>query len=122
MNLENVDIFTMTSFMASIASLVLAVVAIFLARSSAKESRDNYEKTKDVLAKINTRSAVIETTVHKSQDQLMATVTKIIDEIVIPKKEDPKQAMLLKLMTENPQMQEMAMAFMKENLKKRQNS
>ena len=109
----NFDIFSIVNFIVSISSISLAIVAIIQAINSTRESRKNYEKTKDVLAEINTKSAVIEATVQKSQEKLMATVTKIIDEIVIPKKDDPRGRMFLDLMANNPQMQQMAQERMK---------
>ena len=97
--MESLGIVEVVSLIASLASLILAMVTIHAARSSEKEVRDNFEKTqkmmvdyesriKDVLSEIDKKSAIIEKTVSESQKDLMATMTNIINETVIPKKED----------------------------------
>ncbi|MDF3124735.1 hypothetical protein [Rheinheimera sp. 1928-s] len=97
--MDNLSIFDVISFLSSIASLILAIVAILAAKSSEKEVRDNFEKTqrvmmeyqertKEVLAEIDKKAEVIERTVSESQRQLMNTMTNIINETVIPKKVD----------------------------------
>ena len=97
--MENLSIVDVVSLIASLASLILAIVAIQAARSSEREVRDNFDKTqkmmteyesrmKDVLSEIDKKSAIIEKTVSESQRDLMATMTNIINETVIPKKED----------------------------------
>lgn len=117
--MENIDTFSLINFILSISSISLAVVAMIQAHLSVRESRENYQKTKDVLSQIDTRAAVIENTVQKAQDQLMQTVMKIIDEVVIPKKEDPSMAIFHKLMRENPQMQDLAIQNFKGILEKK---
>lgn len=47
-----------------------------------------YEKTKDVLVEIDKRATVTEKTVTESQQQMLNTITSIINETVIPKKQD----------------------------------
>ncbi len=102
--MESVTLFDVVSFVASIASLVLAVVAIHAAKTSEREVRENFEKTqavmreyqdrtKEVLAEIDKKSAVIERTVSESQKQLMDVMTNIINETVIPKKVDMGEQM-----------------------------
>jgi len=97
--MENLSLFDVIAFLASISSLILAVVAISTAKNSEKEVRDNFEKTqkvmseyqertKEVLAEIDKKSAIIERTVSESQKQLMDTMTNIINETIIPKKKD----------------------------------
>lgn len=56
------------------------------------------DKTKDVLAEIDKRAAVIERTVTESQRHLMDTMTNIINETVIPKKPDAGEQMGLQFM------------------------
>jgi hypothetical protein len=119
--MENIDIFDLVNFILSISSISLAIVAMIQAHVSAKESRENYQRTKEVLAQIDTRAAVIEATVQKAQDQLMNTVMKIIDELVLPKKEDNAKTMFFKLMQENPQMQDLAVQNFK-GIMEKQNS
>lgn len=97
--MESLSLIETISFLASVSSLILAIVAIYAAKSSEKEVRENFEKTqkvmseyqertKEVLAEIDKKSAVIEKTVSESQRQLMDTMTNIINETVIPKKAD----------------------------------
>ncbi|HZX19039.1 MAG TPA: hypothetical protein VFF22_19490 [Pseudomonas sp.] len=97
--MENLNFIDAIAFLSSIASLILAVVAILAAKSSEREVRENFEKTqrvmmeyqertKEVLAEIDKKSEVIERTVSESQRQLMNTMTNIINETVIPKKVD----------------------------------
>jgi len=97
------------SLLASLSSLILAIVAIQAAKSSEKEVRSNFEKTqkmmveyesrtKDVLAEIDKKSAIIERTVSESQKELMSTMTNIINETVIPKKSDPGEEIGMQFM------------------------
>ena len=94
------------SLVASIASIVLAGVAIWISASAVRESRDNYEKTKDVLSDIQKSAAVIETTVSANQQQLLETVTTILKETTVPEKmsmEDQAGMMFLQAMIQNPE-------------------
>ena len=97
------------AFLASVSSLILAIVAITAAKNSEKEVRENFEKTqkvmseyqertKEVLAEIDKKSAVIETTVSESQRQLLDTVTNLLNETIIPKKIDLGEQFGLQLM------------------------
>lgn len=115
--MENMTIVDLISFISSLVSLVLAIVAILAAKTSESEVRQNFDKTqkmlieyesrmKDVLAEIDKKSAVIERTVSESQRELMATMTNIINETVIPKKRDMGEeigAQFLQSMMTNPQ-------------------
>lgn len=94
-----IDVLTGVSLVASIVSLVLAIVAINFSKTAEKDSRGNfertqkmmlefYDKTKDVLAEIDKRATVTEKTVTDSQQQLLNTMTSLINETVIPKKQD----------------------------------
>ena len=114
MNLTVVDFI---SFLSSITSLILAVVAIIRSINSEKDVRENFEKTKqvmaeyqertkEVLAEIDKKSAVIERTVSDSQRQLLDTMTNIINETVIPKKTDVSEQLGIQFMQQlfaNPQ-------------------
>ncbi|REL35699.1 hypothetical protein [Thalassotalea euphylliae] len=115
--MENLSLLDLISLVASIASLILAVVAIQAAKSSEKEVRENFLKTqemlnqfesrnKEVMAEIDKKSAVIERTVSDSQQKLMDTLTNILNETVIPKKEDMGEKMgmqMLEQMMSNPE-------------------
>lgn len=107
--MEGMTPFDLISFLASITSLILAVVAIIAAKSSEREVRENFEKTqkvmreyqertKEVLAEIDKKSAIIERTVSESQKQLMDTMTNIINETVIPKRVDVGEQMGMQFM------------------------
>lgn len=107
--MEGMTAFDLISFLASITSLILAIVAIMAAKASEREVRDNFEKTqqvmrdyqdrtKEVLAEIDKKSAVIERTVSESQKQLMDTMTNIINETVIPKRVDIGEQMGMQFM------------------------
>ena len=109
--MENLSIVEVISFIASITSLILAIVAINAAKSSEREVRENFEKTqkvmeeyqertKEVLAEIDKKSAIIERTVSESQKQLMDTMTNIINETVIPKKKDMGEELGIQLVTQ----------------------
>lgn len=104
------------SLISGIVSVVLAIVAIQAAKVSEKEVRDNFEKTqkmlieyesrmKATLAEIDKKSAIIEKTVSESQKDLMNTMTNIINETVIPKKQDMGEqfaAMFMSQLLSNP--------------------
>ena len=59
------DILTVISLIASIVSIVLAIVSMVSSSNSEKETRNNFEKTKDILHKIETESAVINQSIQK---------------------------------------------------------
>lgn len=102
--MESLDWLNIVSLLSSISSFVLAIVAITFSRSSEKEVRSNFqstnefmnsshEKTKEVLAEIDKRAAIIDKTVSESQQKLMETMMNIVNETVIPKKADLKEQM-----------------------------
>ncbi len=49
---------------------------------------DHYDKTKDVLSEVDKRAAVIEKTVAESQQQLLSTLTNLLNQTAIPTKPD----------------------------------
>lgn len=110
------SLINIVSLISGIVSVVLAIVAIQAAKVSEKEVRDNFEKTqkmlieyesrmKATLAEIDKKSAIIEKTVSESQKDLMNTMTNIINETVIPKKQDMGEqfaAMFMSQLLSNP--------------------
>ena len=67
-----------------------------------RESRANYDRTKDVLAQIDTKAAVVETVVKENQQQLLDTITSLL----VPNRDtmDEKMGMaILDAMMKNPQ-------------------
>lgn len=47
--MENMSVFDVISFLASVTSLILAIVAIAAAKNSEREVRANFEKTQRVM-------------------------------------------------------------------------
>jgi len=93
------DLITILSFAVSIVSIVLAIVAMFSAKATERGSQENfektqktmhdiYDKTKDALAQIDKKAEIIDNVVQRSQEQLINTVTNILNETIIPKKPD----------------------------------
>ena len=96
------------SLIVGIISIVLAVVAMVSSKRAEQESlrnfektqellqksyestqrilHENYEKTKELLAEIDKKAAVIDSVVQRNQEQMMSTITNIVNETVIPKK------------------------------------
>jgi len=77
-------------------SIILALVAIAYSYISARDTNDNFQKTKDVLAEIDKKSALIEMTVSQSQKELLQAVLKILNES-IPKRVDATQEIGIKV-------------------------
>jgi len=61
------------------ASIVLAVVSIWLAIRSVSQSEASYQKTSETLGRINERSAGTEAIVGEHFQKLMDTMLKIVD-------------------------------------------
>lgn len=98
------------SLIVGIISIVLAIVAMISSKKAEEASlhnfertqellqknyestqkilQENYEKTKELLAEIDKKAAVIDSVVQKNQEQMMAMITNIVNETVIPKKRD----------------------------------
>lgn len=110
------DLLTIVSLIVGFLSIVLAIMTIFFSRTTEKETRDNFDKTKevmnnqyndnkDVLSEITKQAAVIESTVKDGQQQLMETVTTILKETTIPKQttqEEQMTAALLQAFLQDP--------------------
>ena len=102
------DVITIISFTVSIVSIVLAVVAMVSAKATEKRSQENfektqkimheiYDKTKDALAQIDKKAEIIENVTQRNQEQLINTITNILNETVIPKKPDMGEEIGMKL-------------------------
>ena len=86
----------------AIVSLTVGIISIILAGIAIWLSTLNYERTKDVLAKISEKAAVIEGTVSETQGKLLDTVTAMAK----PKEEtveDKLIAAFLPMMADNPE-------------------
>ena len=66
------------SLVVGIVSIVLAIVAIWLSTVSERRSSNNYERTKDVLAEVDKKAAVIEGSVNETRKKLVDAVTSIV--------------------------------------------
>ena len=86
------------SLIVGVVSIVLALVAIWLARQSERRSTENYDRTKDILSEISQKAAVIESTVSNTQEKLVDTVTAIAKP-----REETQEDIILKAMMQNPQ-------------------
>lgn len=73
----------MLSFGANAAAITLAIVAIWFALSSVRESRANHERTLTTLAAISERAAVTERTVGEHFEKLMATILGLANSMAI---------------------------------------
>ena len=71
------------SLVVGIVSIVLAIVAIWHSTRSERLSIDYYVKTKDVLAEIDKKAAVIDSTVSSTQAKLVDTVIAIAKPSVV---------------------------------------
>ncbi len=126
MNIEAISF--IITVVIGVVSVVLAVFAYLSARSSERDSRENFkqtqdamreynDKTKEVLAEIDKRAAVIERTVTDSQQQLLDTVTNIVRETAVPTKPDFGEQMaaqfLQVMMTDPDKATEMMTALQK---------
>ena len=74
--METAQFVTLTG---SIASIVLALVSIWLAKTAVDETRKNQKETSDLLAKIGERSAATESLVGGHFERMMATMLKIVE-------------------------------------------
>ena len=96
------------SLVVGVVSIVLAIVAMDSSKKAEQQSqhnfertqellnqnyemtqnalRENHDKTKELLADIDKKAAVIDSVVQRNQEQMMSTLTNIVNETVIPKK------------------------------------
>ena len=96
--MESPDIAFIISLTMGVTSIVLAVFAIWLGRSAERESRANFDKTKDLLAQIDKRAAVTEKAVAESHQQLLNTVTDLLNQTAVPTKPDIGEELGMKFM------------------------
>jgi len=84
-----VDTPSTVSVIIGAVSVAVAVIAMWQASSAAKESRVNFERTRDLLAEIDKRAAITEQVVAENQRELLDTVKKL----AIPEKPDVSDEM-----------------------------
>ena len=90
------------SILTGVVSIAIAVIAMWISLRAERESRANYDRTKDVLAQIDTKAAVVETVVKENQQQLLNTITSLL----VPNSEtmDEKMGMaIVQAFAQNPQ-------------------
>ena len=86
------DVLTVISLFASIASIVLSIIAMKLSTESEKETRNNFEKTKDILHKIETESAVINQSIQKNLTDITTLFSNVLDKVIqSPEKDEMKE-------------------------------
>ena len=84
------DVLTVISLIVGIASIVLAIISMISAANSEKRSQENfektqkmmneiYDKTKDLLHDIDTKSSAISVMVEKNQTQLTTLFANVLD-------------------------------------------
>ncbi len=76
------DILAWISLIVGIVSIVLALISMKLSSESEKRSQENFEKTKDLLHQIDTKSAVISNSVDKSIVQLTNLFSNVLDKVI----------------------------------------
>ena len=102
------------SLVVGIVSIVLALVAIWHSIQSERKSVENYNRTKEVLAEISQKAAVIEATVSGTQVKLVDTVVAIAK----PKEETQGEKMMMNLLPsvlQNPELFERLMKLGEES-------
>lgn len=88
------DVSVAVSVIIGAVAVAVSIFALWQASEAAKESRENFEKTKDVLAEIDKKAAVIEKVVAENQRELLDTVKKL----ALPEKPDFGEQVGLELM------------------------
>lgn len=74
------------SLIVGIVSIVLAIVSMVASKRAEQQSLHNFERTQVLLAEIDKKAAVIDSVVQRNQEQMMDTLTNIVNETIIPKK------------------------------------
>ena len=87
------DVLTVISLIARIVSIVLAIVAMKSSAVSEKETRENFDKTKDILHKIETESAVINQSIQKNLTDITTLFSNVLDKVIQDPKEEQFQPM-----------------------------
>ncbi|MDE0079170.1 MAG: hypothetical protein OXO50_16740 [Caldilineaceae bacterium] len=94
---------SVASMALSMVSIVLAIVAIWLGTSSERKSKENFERTQDLmnehsdmikntLALVDARTESIKETVDESNKELLNSMTSVVDRI-LPQTPDPNEQM-----------------------------
>lgn len=76
------DLLTVISLIASIVSIVLAVVSMKSSSVAEKETKENFDKTKDILHKIEKESAVINQSIQKNLTDITTLFSNVLDKVI----------------------------------------
>lgn len=85
------DVLTIISLIASIVSIALAIVAMKVSSVSEKETRENFDKTKDILCKIEKESAVINQSIQKNLTDITTLFSNVLDRVIQKPREEKIQ-------------------------------
>jgi predicted component of viral defense system (DUF524 family) len=134
------DMLSIFSLFVGLTSIGMALYAMNSSKRSEERTRDNfertqammqqfYDKTKDLLNEVDKRASIIESVTTNSQEKLLSTMTTILNETVIPKKEDMGEQLGLLFfqhLLSNPQnaasMMETLKPFIEAGKKQRENT
>lgn len=85
------DLLTVISLIASIVSIVLAVVSMKSSSVAEKETKENFDKTKDILHKIEKESAVINQSIQKNLTDITTLFSNVLDKVIQSLEKDNMQ-------------------------------
>lgn len=83
------DVPSTVSVIIGAVSMTVAVFALWQASQAARESRENFQRTKDVLAEIDKSATVTEKILAENQRELLDTVKRL----AIPEKSEADEQM-----------------------------
>lgn len=69
------------SLIVGVVSIILAVIAMNASKKESERSADNYQKTKELLEKIEHKSDLIDRAIQIQQTQLVQIINKALDKI-----------------------------------------
>ena len=71
----------LVSLIVGVVSIILAVIAMNASKKESERSADNYQKTKELLEKIEHKSDLIDRAIQIQQAQLVQIINKALDKI-----------------------------------------
>lgn len=86
------DLLTVISLIASIVSIVLAVVSMKSSSVAEKETKENFDKTKDILHEIEKESAVINQSIQKNLTDITTLFSNVLDRVIQSPEKDNIQS------------------------------
>ena len=85
------DLLTVISLIASIVSIVLAVASMKSSSVAEKETKENFDKTKDILYKIEKESVVINQSIQKNLTDITTLFSNVLDKVIQSPEKDSMQ-------------------------------